>query len=99
MLNTAFIQSRRDALGLTQEQAAKAAGLGTRTHWHRIESGKRANIEIATLLRISRVLKCSAAELLTEPDGERIVRAHCTKPAKAKKTQQTRGKSARRRGD
>lgn len=66
MLDISYIAARRRELKLTQEQAAKLAKLGTRSHWSRIESGAKRNMELATLARMARVLKCSIGDLLAK---------------------------------
>jgi transcriptional regulator with XRE-family HTH domain len=67
VLDTDYIRRRRKSLKLSQEQAARAAKLGSRTHWNRIETGARSNIKLATLGRIAKVLGCDVAELLAKP--------------------------------
>ena len=64
MLNTHFIRSRREALGLTQQQAADAAGLSDRQRWYSLECGRVDNPELFTLLGIARALQCDLDELI-----------------------------------
>lgn len=67
MLNTTFIRNRREALGLTQQQAADAAGLSDRQRWYKFECGRVDNPELSTLLGIARALKCSIDKLVVVP--------------------------------
>jgi transcriptional regulator with XRE-family HTH domain len=52
----AAIRKRRSILGLTQEQAARAANLGIQT-WRNVESGREAERRDATLNAMETVLK------------------------------------------
>lgn len=64
-LDVEKIRRIREKLGITQEQAAAAAGLkGGRQAWNDIESGRRVNLTIETLERIAGALGTRAAELL-----------------------------------
>ncbi|HEX8341273.1 MAG TPA: helix-turn-helix transcriptional regulator [Tepidisphaeraceae bacterium] len=58
------IKLLRERLKLTQQEAADAAGLGTRQRWNEIEAGRRTNIELATLDRIAAALRVKAKDLL-----------------------------------
>ncbi len=67
VLNTDWIKSRREALSLTQEQAAEAAGLKSKQHWYAVESGAtggKSGITLGTLNAIAKALKCDPKELL-----------------------------------
>ncbi|KAA0240720.1 XRE family transcriptional regulator [bacterium] len=61
----ARIRGARNAVGLTQEEAAHAAGMDWR-RWQRIERGS-ANLTIRTLVRIAEALKTSFWELIATP--------------------------------
>src|SRR4051794_33722156 len=52
-LDTYKVKAARLAAGLTQEEAAKRAGLGERQKWYDIESGRRHNLTLETLDRIA----------------------------------------------
>ena len=58
------LRTRREAKGLTLDQAAVAAGFSTRQQWYLIESGRRANVTISTLGRLAKALQCSPDDLL-----------------------------------
>lgn len=64
MLNANYIKQRREALGLTQQQAADAAGLPDRQRWHGYESGRVDNPELSTLLGMARALQCTVDDLV-----------------------------------
>jgi transcriptional regulator with XRE-family HTH domain len=63
-VDTVKIRILRESAGLTQDQAARLAGIGDRTRWNAIESGRKKSITVATLERIARALKVKPAELL-----------------------------------
>jgi predicted transcriptional regulator len=58
------IRARREALKLTQTQAAQRAGM-PQPHWARIESGGRSDPNLSTAERVARALDCSLARLST----------------------------------
>ena len=58
------IKSLREKKGLSQDQAAAAAGLNDRQAWHRIESGANTNVKLETLERIAAALGVSAKSLI-----------------------------------
>lgn len=62
-LNHAKIRRRREALKLTQEQAAAAAGI-TRPSWSRIEAGNRPDPSLSTAEKIAAALKVKIDQLL-----------------------------------
>ena len=62
-LNPSKVRARREKLKLTQQQAAKAAGL-LRPNWARIESGNHTDPNLSTAQRIAEALKCSLAALV-----------------------------------
>lgn len=64
MLDTAKVKARREKIGITQEEAAKRAGLPGRQRWNDIESGRRASITLDTLDKIAAALSCKAKDLL-----------------------------------
>jgi transcriptional regulator with XRE-family HTH domain len=59
-----IILEKRKALGLTQEQAASAAGLSTPT-WQIIERGVIENPTLETARKIAGALGCSLADIWT----------------------------------
>lgn len=66
----AKIRQLREARGLTQAQAATAAGFDVRPElarqvWYTIEAGRRPNVTIDTLERVAHVLGVTASDLLT----------------------------------
>lgn len=68
-VNFTEIARRRERMGLTLEQAARAAGhkgARARSWWHDIESGKKRDPRISTLEKLSRVLRCRVDQLLTK---------------------------------
>lgn len=58
----ARIRAARKAAGLTQEEAAHAAGMDWR-RWQRIESGS-ANLTVLTLVRVARALRTNFWKLV-----------------------------------
>jgi transcriptional regulator with XRE-family HTH domain len=64
MLDVAKMKSLREKLGLSQEEAAKRAGLKGRQRWNDIESGRKAAITLTTLDQIAKALGVKAKELL-----------------------------------
>ena len=64
MLDTAKVKALREKRGLTQEEAARRAGLPGRARWNDIESGRKANVTIQTLDAIAEALGVQPAELL-----------------------------------
>jgi transcriptional regulator with XRE-family HTH domain len=64
MLDCAKMKALREKLELTQEEAAKKAGLKDRMRWNAIESGRRASISLATLDKIAKALGVKAKDLL-----------------------------------
>jgi transcriptional regulator with XRE-family HTH domain len=70
-LDVQKIKELREGLGLTPEEAAARAGFGgTRPgqSWRRIESGRRANVTMATLDAMARALDCSPRDLVADGD-------------------------------
>ena len=58
------IKALREALGLSQDEAAQKAGMGSRQNWNSVESGRRDNMTIASLEAIAKVLGVKAKDLL-----------------------------------
>jgi transcriptional regulator with XRE-family HTH domain len=63
-VDTNKIRELRERLGLTQEAAARRAGLRGAAVWNDIEKGRRANLTVATLERVAQALGTHARELL-----------------------------------
>jgi transcriptional regulator with XRE-family HTH domain len=64
-LDTKKIRQLRNALDLTMEQAAEAAGFTSgRQYWYQLESGRQTDVPISTLGRIAKALKCKPEDLL-----------------------------------
>lgn len=63
-LDVEKMRKLREKLGLTQDDAAKRAGLKGRQAWNNIESGRRPNLQLQTLERIAKALGVKAADLL-----------------------------------
>ncbi|QOV91075.1 helix-turn-helix transcriptional regulator [Humisphaera borealis] len=58
------VKALREKRGLTQDEAAKLAGLPNRQKWYQLESGRIANPTIATLEAIAKALGVKARDLL-----------------------------------
>ena len=63
-LDVAKMKELRDALGLTQTEAAARINMPV-SRWCDIESGERINVTVETLGRIAQALGCDARDLLT----------------------------------
>jgi DNA-binding XRE family transcriptional regulator len=63
-LDTHKIKELRDKLKLTQDEAAKRAGLPGRQRWNQIERGRETNLTIETLERVAAALGVKARDLL-----------------------------------
>ena len=63
-LDTEKIEAVRKKLRLTQEGAAKKAGLAGRQHWNNIVNGNQGGITLTTLEKIAKALKVKARDLL-----------------------------------
>lgn len=70
-LNTDYIRQRREALGLTQQQAADAAGFPNLQKWSNYENGRIPDPRLSSLEAIARALKCSVAKLVSGVPSER----------------------------
>lgn len=64
MLDREKIEARRQALGLSQAEAATKAGLASRQVWNNIVSGRKANVTMETLSKIANALDCHPRELI-----------------------------------
>ena len=64
MIDIEKIKSRREKLGMSQEEAAQKAGVGSRQRWNDIESGRKANVSIETLDKVAEALGMKARDLL-----------------------------------
>lgn len=58
------LKAERERLDLTQEEAAKAAGVGSRQRWNDLESGRRKNVSLDTLGRIADAFGIDPCKLL-----------------------------------
>ncbi len=63
-LDTAKIKRLREQLGLSQEEAAKLAGLPGRARWSKLEAGAITNPTLKTIEGMARALKVKARDLL-----------------------------------
>jgi transcriptional regulator with XRE-family HTH domain len=64
VLDTTKMKRLRQKLGLTQEEAARRAGLPSRARWNDIESGRKINVTMESLDAIAKALAVHPAELL-----------------------------------
>ena len=64
MLDIGKMKALREEKGLTQEEAARRAGLTTRQQWNRIETGQSADVTMSTLDKIAKALGCKARDLV-----------------------------------
>lgn len=58
------LRKARERAKLTQAQAAQRSGLGTAQRWNDIESGRRANVTVDTLMAIAAALGVKPDSLL-----------------------------------
>jgi transcriptional regulator with XRE-family HTH domain len=65
-VDTVKIKRLREKKGLSQRQAAEAAGWKTAQQWSAIENGKHGNPRVKTLGAMATVLGCRVDQLLTE---------------------------------
>ncbi len=63
-LDFAKIKRLREQLGITQEEAARRAGLANRQAWNHFETGRRTDIRLTQLEGIAAVLGVKAKDLL-----------------------------------
>jgi len=64
ILNCMKIKELREGRGLSQEEAAKLAGIGGRQQWNDVESGRRVNLTLDTLERVAKALNAKPRDLL-----------------------------------
>ena len=64
MLDLRIVKRLREERGLSQEQAAKAAGMKGRQSWWNVESGHKANVRLSTLDQIAKALGVRGRDLL-----------------------------------
>jgi transcriptional regulator with XRE-family HTH domain len=66
-LNIEYIRQRREQLGLSLEDAAKAADLkGGRQKWWNLEAGNIDNPKLETVYAIAKALQCKVAKLIKD---------------------------------
>lgn len=71
MLDFEKVKRLRIEKGLTQEQAARAAGMINRQQWNRLEAGRAGSVKLDSLARIAAALDVDPRELLTPPAPRR----------------------------
>lgn len=64
MLDIEKIRRLREKLGMTQEEAAKKAGMASRQEWNHVEKGRRPKLQIDILERIAMALGVKDKDLL-----------------------------------
>jgi transcriptional regulator with XRE-family HTH domain len=64
ILDVEKMETLRIALDLSQDEAAKRAGLGSRQRWSDIVNGRRENLTLDTLEGIAKALGTTAKNLL-----------------------------------
>jgi transcriptional regulator with XRE-family HTH domain len=65
MIDGRKIKARREKLGLSLADAARAAGGSTtRTWWHDVEAGRRTDITVSSLQKMAKALNCPLESLL-----------------------------------
>ena len=64
MLDTDKMRELRLSRGMSQEEAATAAGFDNRQRWYEIESGRKPNVTIETLNAIAKALGVRGRDLL-----------------------------------
>jgi transcriptional regulator with XRE-family HTH domain len=63
-VNHEKIRELRESLGLTQEQAAKLAGMKGKAQWSELERGRYKSMTVTTLERVAAALGVKARDLL-----------------------------------
>jgi transcriptional regulator with XRE-family HTH domain len=58
------IKQRREELGMTQEDAARRAGLPSKQAWYNVESGVKKRIAAETLYRVAVALSVRMEDLV-----------------------------------
>lgn len=61
------IKRRREALGLTMEEAAQRAGFSGRQRWNGIEKGERQEVAFSTIVAVAKALGCTCDDLIKKP--------------------------------
>ena len=61
------IRRLREEMVLTLDEAARAAGMGSRVRWWELERGRIRDPRVSTLQLVARVLDVAVDELLAEP--------------------------------
>ena len=69
-LDTAKIRELRKAKGLTQAKIAEQAGMSL-PQWNDIETGRKPNPTLETIITVAAALGCDARDLLTPAKGKR----------------------------
>jgi transcriptional regulator with XRE-family HTH domain len=64
IVNHAVIRERREAMGLTMEEAAQRAGFTGRQAWYSIESGHSSRPSIDSVAAVAHALMCHVDDLL-----------------------------------
>ena len=64
MVDHGKIRTLREKLKLTQEEAARRAGLTNRQYWNSIETAQRKNLTVETLEKVAKALGVKAKDLL-----------------------------------
>jgi transcriptional regulator with XRE-family HTH domain len=64
----AEIKRRREAAGLTLQQAAAGAGFKSFQYWWAIENGRKPGLTVDSLAAIAHVLACKLDDLIDKPD-------------------------------
>lgn len=85
MVDRSGIKARRQAIGLTLDEAAKRAGLGDRQRWYGIEHGQRRNISADTLQAVARALGCTMDELMMADKPATAAQRKPARPAGSRK--------------
>lgn len=70
MLDPAKVKAKREAMKLTQEEAAQRGGLASKQKWSDIESGRIPNPRLDTVVGVASALKCSIEDLLRDRKGK-----------------------------
>ncbi len=68
ILNLKEIKRRREAVGMTLQEAADRAGWGTngRQRWFQLEAGRPVDPQISTVVAVARALNCQIEDLLLD---------------------------------
>ena len=63
-VNVTEIKRRREAMGLTMNEAASRAQFSTKQQWYAVESGARANPSAQTIVSVAFALGCRVEDLM-----------------------------------